>query len=204
MREYHILINEIQKGPFSIEELKNIDLNKSTLVWFKELEDWTELQNVEELNTLIKNSPPPIPKKPDKKEKVKKAIAKQIVNAFKLIKTSLTLGIFYFIGYSIYNKLIAYGIFGKKFYSSDAQTILGFMPRQYIFKETSRDGDFGLAYGLMEISDSGEKEVKSLIINELTEQTIVFTLIMIAITFVVLLVYFYTKRGIKWTKKYSN
>jgi hypothetical protein len=79
------------------------------------------------------------------------------------------------------------------------------MPRQYVFKETSRSGgQFGSSFGFMEISKSGEEEVKSLIINELTEQTFIFTLIMVVSTFIVLLVYFYLKRGVKWTKKYSD
>src|SRR5690606_10165715 len=148
--------------------------------------------------------PPPIPKKSDKKEIVKKETAKQIVNVFKLIKTSLLLGIVFFIGFSVYNNLISYGLFDKKFYSPDAEKILGFTPRQYVFKETSREGNFGPAYGFMEISESGEKEVKSLIIRELIEQTFIFALIMVALTFGVLLLYYYTKRGVQWTKKYSN
>src|SRR5690606_789919 len=99
---------------------------------------------------------------------------------------------------------IPYALFDKKFYSSDAEKILGFTPRQYVFKETSRDGNFGSAYGFMEISESGEKEVKSLIVNELIQQTFIFTLIMVALTFGVLLLYYYTKKGVQWTKKYSN
>lgn len=204
MRQYHILINYIQKGPFTIDELKNIELNKSTLIWYKELEDWTELQNIEELKSIVSQTPPPIPKKADKKEIAKKETAKQIVNVFKLIKTSLLIGIVFFIGFAIYNNLIPYALFDKKFYSSDAEKILGFTPRQYAFKETSSDGNFGSAYGFMEISESGEKEVKSLIINELIQQTFIFTLIMVALTFGVLLLYYYTKKGVQWTKKYSN
>jgi hypothetical protein len=205
MTKYHILINDIQKGPFSIEELKKIELNKSTLVWHKELEDWTELQNIKELNILLESTPPPIPKKNDKKESIKKETANQIVNAYKLIKTSFGLGFLYFIGYAIYNKLINFGLLGTKFSSTDAERIFGYMPRQYVFKETSRSGgQFGSSFGFMEISKSGEEEVKSLIINELTEQTFIFTLIMVVSTFIVLLVYFYLKRGVKWTKKYSD
>ncbi len=67
MKEYHILINDIQKGPFSIDELKKIELNKSSLVWCKELDNWTELQNVSELKELLESTPPPIPKRIDKK-----------------------------------------------------------------------------------------------------------------------------------------
>jgi len=67
MKEYYILINDIQKGPFSIDELKKIELNKSSLVWCKELDNWTELQNVSELKELLESTPPPIPKRIDKK-----------------------------------------------------------------------------------------------------------------------------------------
>jgi len=56
----------------------------------------------------------------------------------------------------------------------------------------------------MEISDSGYEEVKSLIIEKLLEGSLIFTLIMIAITFGVLFILHYLIKGIKWTKKYSN
>lgn len=204
MNKYHILVNDIQKGPFSKEELKNLELSKSTLVWFRELKDWTEIQDIEELKSLIENRPPPIPKKPDKNELVKKETAKQIVNVFKLIKTSLLLGIMLLIGYAIYSNLISYSLFDKKFHASEAEKILGYLPREYVFKETSREGYFGPAYGSMVITDSGEKKVKSLIINQLIENTIVFTLIMIGLTFAIMLVYYYTKRGVQWTKRYSS
>jgi len=205
MRKFHILINDVQKGPFTIDELKNIELNKSTLIWFKELDDWTELHNIEELKFLFEDTPPPIPKKSDKKEIVKKETANQIVNVFKLIKISLLSGVLLFIGLAISNNLVAYGIFDKKFNYSQAEKILGFTPSEYVFKETSHDDSkFELAYGFMEISESGEKTVKKKIVNKLLNQAVQSTLILTLLTFIFLVLYYYIKKGFQWTKKYSD
>src|ERR1035437_8632171 len=62
MKEYYIIIDASQKGPFSIDELKEQDVKSSTLVWKEEMENWTEAKNIQELTDIIKRSPPPIPK----------------------------------------------------------------------------------------------------------------------------------------------
>lgn len=204
MKKYHILINDLQKGPFTFEELKEIELNRSTLIWFKEMTEWTELYKIEELNSLVENSPPPVPKKIEKVEIVKKETANQIINAFKLLKISLGLGIFYFIGYSLYSGLIGIAFFDTKFSVSDAENILGYTPSQYVFKETSKNGEYGLSYGIMEISDSGYKAVKNSVIGELTQETLIFTFALIVLTFILLLSFFYLKKGVIWIKKYSS
>lgn len=59
-KKYYLIIDEIQKGPFSIEELKEFDLNKNDLIWFEDLQDWMPLEKIEELSSLIKKVPPPI------------------------------------------------------------------------------------------------------------------------------------------------
>lgn len=110
MKKYYIVINNEQKGPFSIEEIALKKINKSTLVWNESFEDWTEAGNVEDFQSILKKSPPPIPKrqideKPVKviltKEKVtkpKKDYSKTIESMFKLLPLSLVIGgIVYFI-----------------------------------------------------------------------------------------------------------
>lgn len=59
-KKYYLIVDEIQKGPFSVEELKDFDLNKNDLIWFEDLEDWTPLEKIDELSSLIKKVPPPI------------------------------------------------------------------------------------------------------------------------------------------------
>lgn len=59
-KKYYLIVDEIQKGPFSFEELKDFRLNKNDLIWFEDLENWTPLEKIDELSSLIKKVPPPI------------------------------------------------------------------------------------------------------------------------------------------------
>lgn len=59
-KKYYLIVDDIQKGPFTLEELKSFELDKSRLIWFEELEDWTPLEKIGELSHIIKRVPPPI------------------------------------------------------------------------------------------------------------------------------------------------
>ncbi len=50
-----------KKGPFSLEEIKNNSISKSTLVWKQGSSDWIEAQNIPELKMLFLDVPPPLP-----------------------------------------------------------------------------------------------------------------------------------------------
>ncbi len=77
MSNYYIVIGGSQEGPFSIEELKNKKISKSTLIWNETMEDWTEASKIDELSDLIGKTPPPIPKEPNKPLKVEAEISKK-------------------------------------------------------------------------------------------------------------------------------
>ena len=59
-KKYYLILDNIQKGPFTLEELRSFELDKNRLVWFEELEDWTPIEKVRELSHIIKRVPPPI------------------------------------------------------------------------------------------------------------------------------------------------
>ncbi len=40
MKKYYYSDGELQFGPFSIEELKNFNLTKVTLIWFEGIYNW--------------------------------------------------------------------------------------------------------------------------------------------------------------------
>lgn len=77
MKEYFVAINEEQKGPYSLEEIKALGILPTTLIWTEELKDWTEAREVPELGNLFKKMPPPIPKKSEKVYKVEAEIKKE-------------------------------------------------------------------------------------------------------------------------------
>lgn len=139
-------------------------------------------------------------------EKNKKAVANEIVTIFKKVKLSILIGVIFFIGFSINSNLFSYALFDKDFAWFEAEEILGYKPSQYNFvPNENQSEEFGApTYGSMEISDESRLEVKKEIINKLLEESLIFSLIMIPITFGILLMTHYIKRTINWTKKYAN
>ena len=60
-KEYYILEEKEQKGPFTFEQLKKFGLNATTLVWTDGMENWKPLKEITELKDLLKKTPPPPP-----------------------------------------------------------------------------------------------------------------------------------------------
>lgn len=61
-QQFYIVVNGQQQGPFSIPELKGMNLGKDTLVWTEGLDKWTKAEYVPLLKDILKVIPPPIPK----------------------------------------------------------------------------------------------------------------------------------------------
>lgn len=61
MNQYYIVEDGVKKGPFSLEELKNLPFERNTLVWHKGFDKWQKAEEVKELKELLSNTPPPIP-----------------------------------------------------------------------------------------------------------------------------------------------
>lgn len=118
MKKYYIVVEGQRKGPYTKEELVEMDIDSSTLIWCKGMQDWDEVKNIEELIYLFKSMPPPIPEKSrptykveaeikKKKEKLIKPetevlAAKEIKNNAKMIYYALLIGV---ISYPIFFSL---------------------------------------------------------------------------------------------------
>ena len=102
MKKYFIHNGEMQKGPFSIDELKNLGITSQSKVWFEGITEWTDAGKIAELKDFIVQSPPPFKKDlplTDAFEKAKKIVDKDYVNEIeqhisnktgkKVFKTSL-------------------------------------------------------------------------------------------------------------------
>jgi tetrahydromethanopterin S-methyltransferase subunit B len=63
MKKYYLHDGTENIGPFDIEELKAHNITRTTKVWFDEIEDWKNAEEIEELKTIFKSIPPPIKKK---------------------------------------------------------------------------------------------------------------------------------------------
>ncbi len=64
MTQYFYSDGQNQFGPFNINELKDKNISKDTLVWYEGLNDWTKASEISELKTLLKSTPPPLIKTP--------------------------------------------------------------------------------------------------------------------------------------------
>ena len=69
MKKYLINKGHENIGPFDKEELKAQKINKETLVWTEDMEDWKKAGEVDELKAVLLSIPPPL-KKATKENKV--------------------------------------------------------------------------------------------------------------------------------------
>ncbi|MCW0483447.1 DUF4339 domain-containing protein [Gaoshiqia sediminis] len=60
MKKYFYSDGTNNFGPFSIEELKEKEIGRETMIWFQELGDWQKAGSIQELNDLFALVPPPI------------------------------------------------------------------------------------------------------------------------------------------------
>lgn len=58
MKKYYFSDDSNKHGPFSIEELKHQNLKRNTKIWYYGLEDWTELNQIDELKSIHDSIPP--------------------------------------------------------------------------------------------------------------------------------------------------
>jgi len=89
---YYIEINGKPKGPFTIEELKELTITEESVVWKEGLPNWVKATEIEEINKLIKIPvksnkiiPPPLPVNPINVKQT------QHINRIEIIKTILRL-----------------------------------------------------------------------------------------------------------------
>ena len=62
MKKYFYSDGTNNFGPFSIEELKEKEISRETMIWFQELGEWRKAGSIQELNDLFALIPPPITK----------------------------------------------------------------------------------------------------------------------------------------------
>lgn len=61
MMKKYFYTNGVNKiGPFTLEELKEQNLSRETLIWYYGLDKWKELSEIEELHSLTNSIPPPL------------------------------------------------------------------------------------------------------------------------------------------------
>ena len=50
--EYFLLVKNEKKGPYTFDELGELPLTRTSLIWRKGLSDWEKLENIDELKSI--------------------------------------------------------------------------------------------------------------------------------------------------------
>lgn len=61
MIEFYTYDGISKKGPFSLEDIKNDNISKSTLIWKRGNKGWIEAKRIPELQEMFREVPPPLP-----------------------------------------------------------------------------------------------------------------------------------------------
>lgn len=206
MKKYYIIIKNAQFGPYTLNELKEIEITRETLVWTSEIENWAKAETFKELHGFINNipppTPPPIPKhiakaetlkqKPELNSKAKSRTAKEIKSAINFLKISFliavfSLPIFYFVIYDA-NRYDD----GKIQFKNGA--IYG----------VERDDIIAKFIYYQDIQDLGSDWAIKNRKKKIMELAIHNSLIVLAISFVFLLLIRYISNGTKWVNKHAK
>jgi len=60
MKHYFYSDGKEKHGPISLDELRQREISKDTLIWFEGLDDWTPAKNLDEIKSILELQPPPI------------------------------------------------------------------------------------------------------------------------------------------------
>jgi hypothetical protein len=211
MTKYHVVIKGIEQGPFTLDELGDKKIKKTTLVWAEGKENWIAASKVEELKALIKATPPPIPVKNKKSNKVEVEIskkkeklitpktevvvAKETKSVFQQIVFGLIIGavsfpIFYFGVYKA-NKYDNFNVYKEVSFNKFDNVMTGINISDFPFSW------YGMDYSIVEHNIERRKEIY-------TEKSMYGAFITFLIASGVLLVTRYVSKGAKWVQETSQ
>jgi hypothetical protein len=57
-KEYYIIKNKTQLGPFSIDELKKQKITRTTPIWYEGIDKWTTAEKIDHLSSIVNSAPP--------------------------------------------------------------------------------------------------------------------------------------------------
>jgi len=60
MKKYFYSDGKEKHGPLSLDELKQEDISKETLIWFEGLDDWKPAGDLDDMKPILELQPPPI------------------------------------------------------------------------------------------------------------------------------------------------
>lgn len=91
MEKYYISDGKTETGPYSLEQLKQIPLNKNSLIWKQGMEKWLKISELPELKELVYAVPPPVSKQKER-----------IIRNYRIKHFIITIVILFIIGKYLY------------------------------------------------------------------------------------------------------
>jgi len=70
MKKYFISNGTEQQGPFDLYDLKRMNVQKETLIWYEGIDNWQAAKDIDEIKEIFVATPPPLP--PTRTIKLKK------------------------------------------------------------------------------------------------------------------------------------
>lgn len=207
MSKFYIVINDMQQGPFSLEELREKNLVKTTLIWTEEIDNWVEAINVEELQELIKKIPPPIPTKPEKALKIEAEISKKkekfISPKSEVVVAKETKSVFKQILYGLIIGVVSFPIFYFVVYEADKFDNFNVAEKIHI------DGNYMTGIAVSDfpfdcyMSDNWQSNIerRKEILTEKSQTNAFFTFL---IASGILVIFRFVLKGAKWVQETSN
>jgi RsiW-degrading membrane proteinase PrsW (M82 family) len=61
MKQFYYELNGQQTGPITVDELRPLQINGETLIWYEGLSGWTKAKDITELTDYLNKLPPPLP-----------------------------------------------------------------------------------------------------------------------------------------------
>lgn len=224
MKKYYYIENEIQKGPFTIEELSKENIHLKTLLWTEGMENWEEAKKIIELKEIIKIIPPPLPNKAEKPIKVEAEIsrkkdkiltpereviiAKEAKQNYKLILISILIGIIGFIYYVNKNDGFKHSNIQTKLENDMYKNTNDYVGDEAVTlmenREQLKNESFSLGYGGYSeyyFSTNSAIEFHKNKFNESLKESIMPSLLITLISSIVLIFGRYMLKGAKWVNE---
>lgn len=60
MKKYFYTDGQEKKGPYTLEELKQFEIQPDTLIWHEGLDDWQPASSISEMKEVLELNPPPL------------------------------------------------------------------------------------------------------------------------------------------------
>lgn len=173
MEKYYLLKDEVPTGPYTLEELRELKLPLSSLVWYKGVDKWTEARLMPELyeiaDTVEIPPTPPTAKpsihvdlqtlkdKPISREEIENKSARVILSKLRFLKYALLIGLLSVPVFFILNDGLRHHNMIKKWADYEGMSVYDYLTKEGAYEKRQRlCSDLIMASQSLGVSSGGE------------------------------------------------